>query len=148
MAQGRPEGNPASRVEVTDAEIDSAYSKLISSVDKKQYLVAEIFLPVDSPTDDTRVKAFADNLEEQLHQGANFAKLAQQFSQAAGAAQGGDLGSVQDGELPDELDQKLKTMTAGTISDPVRTQAGYHILSSCGRRAMRCKATPTRPRST
>jgi len=116
------------RVEVTDAEIDSAYSKLISSVDKKQYLVAEIFLPVDSPSEDARVKAFADNLEEQIHQGANFAKLAQQFSQAAGAAQGGDLGAVQDGELPDELDQKLKTMAPGTISDPVRTQAGYHIL--------------------
>jgi peptidyl-prolyl cis-trans isomerase SurA len=116
------------RIEVTDEEIESAYTKMLSSVSKPQYLAAEIFLPVDSPTDDTRVKNFADNIETQIRQGASFAKLAQQFSQAAGAAQGGDLGTVQEGELPDELDQTLRSMNPGEISHPVRTQAGYHIL--------------------
>jgi peptidyl-prolyl cis-trans isomerase SurA len=116
------------RVEVTDEEIDAAYSKMMSTVDKKQYLVAEIFLSVDAPSDDARVKAFADNIEDQLQHGANFAQLAQQFSQAAGAAQGGDLGTVQDGELPDQLDQELKKMETGTVSQPIRTQSGYHIL--------------------
>jgi peptidyl-prolyl cis-trans isomerase SurA len=111
------------RIEVTDAEIDSAYSKLMSSIAKPQYVVAEIFLPVDSPTDDLRVKDFAAQLETQLEHGANFAKLAQQFSQAAGA-----MGQVQDGELPDELNQALVKMQAGQISAPIRTQAGYHIL--------------------
>ena len=116
------------RIEVTDAEIDSAYSRMMSSIHKPQYLVAEIFLPVDSPSDDARVSSFAGQLEDQLHHGASFAKLAQQFSQAAGAAQGGDLGQVQEGELPEELDQELAKMQAGQISAPVRTQAGYHIL--------------------
>jgi peptidyl-prolyl cis-trans isomerase SurA len=116
------------RVEVTDEEIDAAYSKMMASVNKQQYLVAEIFLSVDSPSDDARVKAFADNLEDQLQHGANFAKLAQQFSQAAGAAQGGDLGTVQDGELPDEIDQTIRKMAPGTISQPVRSQAGYNIV--------------------
>jgi len=116
------------RVEVTDEEIDAAYSKMMSTVDKKQYLVAEIFLSVDAPSDDARVKTFADNIEDQLQHGANFAQLAQQFSQAAGAAQGGDLGTVQDGELPDQLDQELKKMEPGTASQPIRTQSGYHIL--------------------
>jgi peptidyl-prolyl cis-trans isomerase SurA len=116
------------RIEVTDQEVDSAYSKMMASVKKQQYLVAEIFLSVDSPADDQRVKAFAGQLENQLKQGASFAKLAQQFSQAAGAAQGGDLGAVQDGELPDELDQALHRMTPGEISQPIQTQAGYHIL--------------------
>jgi peptidyl-prolyl cis-trans isomerase SurA len=91
-------------------------------------LVAEIFLPVDSPAEDSRVRTFANNLETQIHEGGNFAKLAQQFSQAAGASEGGDLGAVQDGELPDELDQKLKTMNPGEVSEPIRTQSGYHIL--------------------
>ncbi len=116
------------RVEVTDDEIDAAYSKMMSTVDKKQYLVAEIFLAVDAPADDARVKAFADNIEDQLQHGANFAQLAQQFSQAAGAAQGGDLGTVQDGELPDPIDQELKKMETGTVSQPIRTQSGYHIV--------------------
>jgi peptidyl-prolyl cis-trans isomerase SurA len=116
------------RVEVTDDEIDSAYSKMMASVDKKQYRVFEIFLTVDAPADDARVKAFADDIEDQLQHGANFAKLAQQFSQAAGAAQGGDLGTVQDGELPDEIDKAIKELPVGQVSQPIRTQAGYHIL--------------------
>jgi peptidyl-prolyl cis-trans isomerase SurA len=116
------------RVEVTDDEIDSAYSKMMASVDKKQYRVFEIFLTVDSPADEPRVKAFADDIEDQLQHGANFAKLAQQFSQAAGAAQGGDLGTVQDGELPDEIDKAIKELPVGQVSQPIRTQAGYHIL--------------------
>jgi peptidyl-prolyl cis-trans isomerase SurA len=116
------------RVEVTDDEIDAAYSKMMSTVDKKQYLVAEIFLAVDAPADDARVKTFADNIEDQLQHGGNFADLARQFSQAAGAAQGGDMGTVQDGELPDQLDQELKKMEPGTVSQPIRTQSGYHIM--------------------
>ena len=116
------------RVEVTDDEIEGAYSKMMSGVDKKQYLVAEIFLSVDTPGDDARVKTFADNIEDELHKGGNFAKLAQQFSQAAGAAQGGDMGTVQDGELPDAIDQTIKKMTPGTVSEPIRTQSGYHIV--------------------
>jgi peptidyl-prolyl cis-trans isomerase SurA len=116
------------RVEVTDDEIDAAYSKMMANIDKKQYRVFEIFLSVDAPSDEPRVKAFADNLEDQLEHGANFAKLAQQFSQAAGAAQGGDLGTVQDGELPDEIDKAIKTLPVGQVSAPIRTQAGYSIV--------------------
>jgi peptidyl-prolyl cis-trans isomerase SurA len=116
------------RIEVTDPEIDSAYAKTMNAVGKPQYLLAEIFLSIDSPSDEGRVKTFADNLETQLASGGNFAKLAQQFSQAAGAAQGGDLGAVSEGELPDELDQAIRKMNVGQISPPIRTQAGYHIL--------------------
>jgi peptidyl-prolyl cis-trans isomerase SurA len=116
------------RVEVTDDEIEAAYTKMMSNVDKKQYRVFEIFLAVDSPSDDARVKAFADNLEDQLQHGANFAKLAQQFSQAAGASTGGDLGTVQDGELPDEIDKTIHDLPVGQVSAPIRTQSGYHIV--------------------
>jgi peptidyl-prolyl cis-trans isomerase SurA len=116
------------RVEVTDDEIEAAYSKMMANVDKKQYRVFEIFLSVDAPSDETRVKTFADDLEDQLQHGANFMKLAQQFSQAAGAAQGGDLGTVQDGELPDEIDKVVHDLPVGQVSAPIRTQSGYHII--------------------
>jgi peptidyl-prolyl cis-trans isomerase SurA len=116
------------RVEVTDEEVDSAYAKVMAGVKKEQYLLAEIFLSVDSPSDDSRVRAFAEQLEGQLRQGANFAKLAQQFSQAAGAAQGGDLGTIEEGELGDERDQAILKLSPGEISPPIRTQSGYHIM--------------------
>jgi peptidyl-prolyl cis-trans isomerase SurA len=116
------------RIEVTPEEIEAAYTKLMASVSKQQYRVFEIFLPVDNPAEDARVKTFADNIEDQLAHGANFSKLAQQFSQAAGAAQGGDLGTVQDGELDTPLDEAIHTLPVGKPSEPIRTQAGWHIL--------------------
>jgi peptidyl-prolyl cis-trans isomerase SurA len=116
------------RVEVPQEEIDAAYAKMMSSVEKPQYLVAEIFLTVDGPNDEQRVRAFADQLDDQLLHGASFPKLAQQFSQAAGAEKGGDLGTIEAGELPEELDKALSTMKVGQISPPIRTQSGFHIL--------------------
>jgi peptidyl-prolyl cis-trans isomerase SurA len=116
------------RIDMSQEEIDAAYAKMLNSVEKSQYLLAEIFLAIDTPKDADRVKSFADQLEEQLHNGANFAKLAQQFSQAAGAAAGGDLGWNQEGELPDEIDQAIHNLAPGQISQPVRTESGYHIV--------------------
>ncbi len=116
------------RVEVPPEEIDAAYTKMMASVEKPQYLVAEIFLSVDGPNDEERVKKFADEIDEQLANGASFPKLAQQFSQAAGADKGGDLGTIGAGELPEELDKVLSTMKVGQMSPPIRTQSGFHIL--------------------
>ena len=116
------------RIDMSQEEVDAAYAKMLGSVDKPQYLLAEIFLPVDSPSEDARVKAVADQLETQLHNGGNFAKLAQQFSQAAGAMSGGDLGWTQEGELPQPLDEAMKQLSPGQITPPVRTQPGYHSL--------------------
>lgn len=116
------------RVDMNAEEIEAAYTKMLSSVQKPQYLLAEILLPVDSPSDVVRVKSFADQLEDQLQHGANFAKLAQQFSQAAGAGAGGDLGWIQEGELADEIDQAIRNLSPGQISPPIRTQSGFHIV--------------------
>lgn len=124
------------RVDMSAEEIDAAYTKMQAAVQKPQYLMAEIFLSVDSPNDVQRVKAVADQLDDQLQHGANFAKLAQQFSQAAGAASGGDLGWIQEGELPDELNQAMLKLEPGHISEPIRSQAGYHILLLRGKGSM------------
>ncbi len=41
---------------------------------------------------------------------------------------GGDLGWLQQGELPDQLESVLLTMEPGTIAGPVRGPAGYHVF--------------------
>ena len=51
-------------------------------------MVLEIFLPVDNPEQDAKVKKDAEEVESQLHQGAPFPVVARQFSQNPTAAHG------------------------------------------------------------
>jgi peptidyl-prolyl cis-trans isomerase SurA len=68
------------------------------------------------------------DLDTQIQQGAPFSSVARQFSQNPTAAQGGDLGWVQDGQIPPELMNRLKTMNVGDVSEPIRATGGYYII--------------------
>lgn len=122
-------------VTITDEEIDAAMERLKANIGKPEYLVAEIFLAVDTPEQDAEVRRTADRLIEEVRRGGNFAAIARQFSQSAGAASGGDLGWVRSGELSSEVDRALSGMRSGQLSAPVRSATGYHILLVRGQRA-------------
>ncbi|MER2520608.1 MAG: peptidylprolyl isomerase [Bdellovibrionales bacterium] len=122
------------RVDVGDDEVQAAIDRMRANVGKDEYHVSEIFLAVDRPTDEEQVRQFAENLVQQIRGGANFPSLAHQFSQSAGAATGGDLGWIQSGQLPDELNRALVAMQPNQISDPIRSSSGIHILALRDRR--------------
>ncbi len=115
-------------VQVGDEEVESALQRAKANIGKPEYLVAEIFLAVDNPGQDDQVRRAAERLIEDIRRGGNFAAVARQFSQSAGAQTGGDLGWVRPGELSDELDTALQSMRPGQLSAPVRTAAGYHVM--------------------
>ncbi|MGA1856331.1 peptidylprolyl isomerase [Azospirillum sp. 11R-A] len=121
-------------VVVGEDEVDAAMERLKANIGKPEYLVAEIFLAVDSPDQDDEVRRNAERLVEEVKRGGNFAALARQFSQSAGAASGGDLGWVRSGELSPEVDKALSGMRGGQLSSPVRTATGYHIMLVRGQR--------------
>ena len=74
-----------------------------------RYRVAEIFLAVDSIGREAEVRGAAASLYRQLSAGASFAQIAQQFSQSATAAVGGDIGWVVEGQLPARSRPCLRT---------------------------------------
>lgn len=116
------------RVDVGDDEVEDYIERIRKNIGKEEYLVSEIFLAVDSPKDEDQVEEFANNLVAQLKNGANFGAIARQFSQSTGAASGGDIGWIQEGQLPAELNNALTHLSAGEISNPIRSASGYHIL--------------------
>ena len=116
------------QVDVGDEEIDGRLAEIAANAGKPEYLVAEIFLRIDSATDESQVQTFAQGLEQQLQSGTSFAALAQQFSQGAGALQGGDLGWIRAGQLSPELDRVLLSLNKGEASAPIRDAGGIHIL--------------------
>jgi len=115
-------------IEVGDDEIDAVIKRIRADAGKEEYLVSEILLAVDNPKEEEQVKQFGENLVQQLKAGANFGAVARQFSQGTGAAAGGDIGWIQEGQLPPELSHTLTDMKQGDIAGPIRSTSGFHIL--------------------
>jgi peptidyl-prolyl cis-trans isomerase SurA len=116
------------RVHVSPEEIDAELARIKSGTDKPRFHVSEIFEAVDTPEQDTKVQKDMMDLYSQIQSGAPFSAVARQFSQNPTAAQGGDLGWIQDGQLPAELDAALRSMHPGDVSQPIRSAGGYYIL--------------------
>ncbi len=115
-------------IAISDQQVDEAMDRLKQGADKPQFLISEIYLGVDRPEDETKVRASAEQIAEQVMMGAPFQTVASQFSQSPSAADGGDIGWVVEGQLADELDRALLTMQPGQVTKPIRAEGGYYVL--------------------
>ena len=113
---------------VSDQQVDEAMARLRQGADKPQFLVSEIYVGVDKPEEETNIKGSAEQIAQQIRQGAPFSSIANQFSQSPSAADGGDVGWIVQGQLADELDQALLALRPGQVAGPIRAEGGYYIL--------------------
>src|ERR1700742_3455538 len=70
----------------------------------------------------------AKAVEEELKKGADFAELAKKKSKDPGASDGGDLGFFTKDQMVPEFSAAAFALEPGKISDPVKTQFGWHII--------------------
>ncbi len=74
-------------------------------------------------------EALANDLYQQLQDGADFATLAKENSVDPGSKdEGGQLGSFGKGVMVKEFEEAVFALQEGEISKPVKTQYGYHII--------------------
>lgn len=66
---------------------------------------------------------------------ATFEDLARQNSQDTYAAKGGDMGWVESGDVPAELEAVIKSLKPGEISEPVKSPFGVHIVQVVERKS-------------
>jgi peptidyl-prolyl cis-trans isomerase D len=79
--------------------------------------------------DDEAALERATGLVAELRGGADFAELAKEHSDDIGSAQaGGELGKIEKGQMVEEFEAAAFALEPGQISDPVKTQYGYHII--------------------
>lgn len=94
--------------------------------------VRHILIQLPSGADEATQQAArqrAEQVLERLRQGEDFAALAKELSEDPGsAAQGGDLGLIERGMMDPAFEGAAFALAAQTLSDPVKSAFGYHLL--------------------
>jgi peptidyl-prolyl cis-trans isomerase SurA len=73
-------------------------------------------------------------IRQQIEAGGDFAQFARTYSQDGSASQGGDLGWISPGETVPEFERAMNDLKDNEISEPVRSEYGYHLIQVLGRR--------------
>jgi peptidyl-prolyl cis-trans isomerase D len=124
------------KVVVPSGDVERAYNNNIEQYTTPEQVRASHILLKTEGKDDGVVKAKAGELLKQARGGADFAELAKKHSEDEGSAKnGGDLDYFQRGKMVAEFDQAAFAMQPGQISDPVKTQYGYHIIKMVDKKA-------------
>ena len=123
----------ASQVTVKDEDLQAYYDKNKSHYSENEKRHAHhILIAVSDPKDakaDAAALAKAQQVLAELKSGKNLADLAHKYSaDPASAAQGGDLGWAEQSAYVGPFAEALFKLQPGQISDPVKTQFGYHII--------------------
>ncbi|MBU6211886.1 MAG: peptidylprolyl isomerase [Gammaproteobacteria bacterium] len=101
----------------------------------EQTRARHILLKPTEIQDDATVEQRLRDVRERIQKGEDFAVLAKTLSEDPGSgAEGGDLGWTAPGTFVPEFDAVLASLRENEISEPFRTQFGWHIVQLLGKR--------------
>lgn len=112
---------------VTDSMIENEYTKLAAELKGKEEVKTSHIL--------VETEEKAKEVKKKLSKGAKFSELAKEFSKDDGSkSNGGEIGYVIKGQLVPEFENKAFAMKKNEISEPVKTQFGWHIIKLLDKR--------------
>jgi peptidyl-prolyl cis-trans isomerase D len=133
----------ANLVTVSDSQVqafanDEKNQKLLQSLydsQKEQKFIKEaevkarhILYKVEKAEDDAKIKAKITNLKKTLNT-KNFIEIAKKETEdPSGKSNGGDLGWFSKGRMVKEFEETAFKMEKGAISEPIKTEFGYHVI--------------------
>lgn len=125
--------------EVPEADVAAEYQRRLDgfkAAEERQ--AAHIMI---SSLEDEPAKARLLEIRKRLDAGEDFAALAKDLSEDVGsAANGGDLGYSAGDAFPAEFEEALKSLQPGQVSEPLRTDSGWHLVKLLD---VRAQAAPT-----
>ncbi len=128
---------PDTAVKLSDAEISAYYKAHLDDFDRPatSYL-SFVALPRLTTAGDTAIaRARADSVRAEIAGGAPFADVARrESSDSVSAAQGGDLGEWTKGAMDPVFDSAASKLPLNTLSEPVLSQFGFHIIEMTSRK--------------
>lgn len=98
---------------------------------EEQVKASHILIKLDenaTAEDEAKAKEKIDNILAQIRAGADFAAMAKEHSEDSSGPKGGDLGFFGRGRMVKKFEEAAFALSEGEISEPVRTNFGYHII--------------------
>jgi peptidyl-prolyl cis-trans isomerase SurA len=83
---------------------------------------------------DEKAQTRLNQLRQRLVNGESFEDLAKRYSEDVSAPQGGDLGWLTPGETVPPFEQAMNALQPNQISEPVKSQFGWHLIQVLERR--------------
>ena len=117
-----------------DAKIDAELARMLEDATKPQIRVSELVLvPEPSrPLQDTL--RLANEIFSAVTQGANFNAIAQQYSVAGSAQNGGRLGWLSTSQLPQNISDALAKIDVGAVTPPIQQDGAILLFQKNGER--------------
>lgn len=120
-------------IKITEEDMKTYFEENKESFDQKEQVKASHILVED--------EAAAKKVKEELDNGKDFAELAKEYStDTSNAAAGGDLGYFAKGEMAEEFEKAAFSLGIDEISEPVKTEFGYHIIKVSDKKAAKAAA--------
>jgi len=121
-------GRYGSRVRIGEDQIKAFQARMAAEANKPKYQISEVFIDAGKAGGMQQAMDEANQLVSQLHQGAQFAAVARQFSADATAANGGDAGWLTAGELDPAVREAVDSLRPGSLSAPIAVKDGVYIV--------------------
>jgi peptidyl-prolyl cis-trans isomerase SurA len=125
-------GELTRNIEITRLEVEDFFKTYKDSIPSfpKRHKVRHILIqitPSEESMKKTELKAF--NILEEINKGLSFEEAAKKYSEDfASKDNGGYLGFVPRGTFVKEFEKVAFTLSINTISKPIKTQFGFHII--------------------
>jgi peptidyl-prolyl cis-trans isomerase D len=133
---------PDSAVKLSDAEINAYYKAHLSDFDRPATsFLSFVALPrLTTAADTAAARARADSARAEIAGGAPFADVARRESaDTVSAKAGGDLGEWTKGAMDPAFDSAAAKLPLNTLSAPVLSQFGFHIIEITSRKGDKLK---------
>ncbi|PJI48400.1 MAG: molecular chaperone SurA [Pseudomonas sp.] len=122
----------AERIQVSEQEVQNFLASDLGKIQlSEEYRLANILIPVPDSASPETVQAAARQAQEmyqQLKQGADFGQLAVSRSAGDNALEGGEIGWRKAAQLPSPFDSMVGSLAVGDVTEPVRTPGGFIII--------------------
>lgn len=127
------------RVSVSDRDVERFLNQQPNQSGEQNFTeeirARHVLIALTPNRNENQARARAEEVRERLSQGEDFASLAREVSDDSGTAlNGGELGWVRPGQTVPAFEEAMRDLGAHQISQPVRSQFGYHVIEVQERR--------------